>query len=72
MAAIFCITKREYPSRYATPYSPATPLPKCDFSSTMLLKNALGRTRRISLLRKIRQALLILKDLLLTLRYCTP
>ena len=71
MEAILCITKHKYPSRYAAPYSPGTPLSKCDFSSIMLLKNALGKTIRISLLRKIRQALLIQKDILLTLRYCT-
>jgi len=72
MAAILCITKHKHPSRYATPYSSGTPLPKCDLSSIMLLKNAPGKTRRISLSRKIRQALFILKDILLTLRYCTP
>jgi hypothetical protein len=72
MAAILCVTKHKYPSRYAAPYSPGTPLLKCGFSSIMLLKNAPGKTRRILLLRKIRRALLILKDILLTLRYCTP
>ena len=36
------------------------------------LRGLSGKTRGISLLRKIRQPLLILKDILLTLRYSTP